>query len=951
MSYSSPDLKPEPALTFGPFRLLRTQKLLLEDEQPVRLGSRALDLLIALVSRAGEVVDKAELMDLVWPRTVVEENSLRVQLAALRKVLGDGQVGARYIVNHPGRGYCFVAPVTQTYALAAARAQDGASGLLEHRQRLPARLTRMIGRASAVATLAAQLSTRRFVTIVGTGGIGKTTVALAVAETLHAGYAHGVRFIDLAQVAQDRPVPAALATGLGLPSLSTDPVATLGAFLRDKQMLIVLDNCEHLIDTLVPLIEPILREAASLHVLATSREPLRAEGEWLHRLPALALPPVSEGLAAAQAITYPAVELFVERATASLDSFELADQDAPLICELCRRLDGNALAIELAAARVHLFGLRGLVAHLDAHVLQLKQGRRSVLLRQQTLASMLDWSYQLLAPNERLVLRRLSIFTGPFTLDAATELLTRVVADGTVGSADSIDAIVDLTEKSLLASDASGESILFRLLELTRAFALEELTRSGHYHAVAAQHAATMLDLLGKATQSWPVMHRPTWLATYGWAAHDVRAALAWAFSEGGDPSTGVWLTAAAWPLANEMGTFDEPAAIDRALAALADLPQRHPELETRLHIALSTFQQQLKGPGAEMEAANRTAIALAERSGRADLQSQALMSVVLGTMAQGLYMAAVAYVDQLASAAQRSGDDMLKLVANRVGTQVWHFAGRHAKARALAEQVLRHPVPRGPLAVSTIDHGVSMRIMGARMLWIEGFADQAAALAQETVERATADGPHSFCQALSLGACPVALWRGDHALARELIEKLRSTLAAFQVGGRWLPTAATIPWWLLDLSATTVPAPHRRVPAGAGVDNLLYLDHLMTVDGGWVTADAASRAVRGDAPWCAPEVLRAHAENILLAGGPDAVSMAQGLLTHSMRLAREQGALAWELRTAVSQARLWRDQARVAEAHALLDAVHGRFSEGFSSADHRLAVALMKQLASTPGA
>jgi predicted ATPase/DNA-binding winged helix-turn-helix (wHTH) protein len=936
----------EPALSFGPFRLLRTQKLLLEGDRPIRLGSRALELLIALVSRAGELVGKDELMGLVWPRTVVEENSLRVQLAALRKVLGDGQVGTRYIVNHPGRGYCFVAPVTRS-ATPSAIPVAGGSGQ-EDRQRLPARLTRMIGRASAVTTLAGQLSTRRFVTIVGTGGIGKTTVALGVAEALHASYAHGVRFIDLAPVAQERSIPAALANGLGLPTLAVDPVASLRAFLRDKHLLLVLDNCEHLIDSLVPLIEPILRDAANLHVLATSREPLRAEGEWLHRLPTLGLPPVSDGYAAAQAIAFPAVELFVERVTASLDSFELADQDAPLICELCRRLDGNALAIELAAARVHLFGLRGLVAHLDAHVLQLKQGRRGVLQRQQTLESMLDWSYQLLAPTECLVLRRLSIFTGPFTMDAASDMLSRIAADGAVDTPASINAIVDLTEKSLLASDASGEIVHFRLLELTRAFAREKLIRSGHSRAVAAQHAATMLDLLGKATQSWPVMHRATWIATYGWAANDIRAAMAWAFAQDGDPLTGVLLTAAAWPLANEMSTFDEPEAIDRALAALAALPGRYVELEIRLHIARSIFRQQLQGPGPEMDAANATAIALAESSGREDLLAQALMGVVLGTMAQGLHTASVTYLGKLDAAARRAGDDILKLVASRMGAQVWHFAGQHAKARALTEQVLRHPVPRGPLTVSTIDHGVSMRIMQARMLWIEGFADQAAAMARQTVERASADGTHSVCQALSLAACPIALWRGDYAWAADLMAKLATILAAFQVGGRWLPTAATIPWWQAELPGQTDGQSDPRLPPGASVHPLLHLDHLMTVDGRLVDADAAARAARGETPWCAPELLRAYAERLVRDAAPDAASHAQILLDQSLSLARQQGARAWELRTAMSQARLLRDQGHLAQAQDTLGAVHGRFTEGFASRDLLAAAELLQQLASS---
>jgi DNA-binding winged helix-turn-helix (wHTH) protein len=292
-------------LVFGPFRLLPRQRMLLEDDKPVRLGSRALDILITLAGQAGAILSKDELVSLVWPDTFVEEANLRVHIGALRKVLGDGRAGARYIENIPGRGYCFVAPVE--------RLQNGSSdptvlAPVTTPAHLPARLTRMIGRAETVATLVAQLPTRRFITLAGPGGIGKTTVALAVAESLAGAYRHGVRFVDLASLADARLAASALALRLDIAVPAADPLPALSGFLREKQMLLVLDNCEHVIGPVAVLAEEILKTAADVHILATSREPLRAAGESVHRLASLQSPPAEHSLSAAEALEYAAVQ-------------------------------------------------------------------------------------------------------------------------------------------------------------------------------------------------------------------------------------------------------------------------------------------------------------------------------------------------------------------------------------------------------------------------------------------------------------------------------------------------------------------------------------------------------------------------------------------------------------------------------------------------------------------
>ena len=471
----------EPALTFGPFNLLPTRRLLLEADRPVRLGSRALEILIALVERPGELVSKNELMARVWPSTFVEEGNLKVQVAGLRRALGDSRGSNRYLATVPGRGYRFVAPVSRPDdpGLSAPYAAAGEA------HGLPALMTDMIDRADSVAALTAQLSRQRFITIVGPGGIGKTTVALAVARGLINAYEDGVRFVDLAPLGDPRPVPTALAEALGLETLSDDPSPGLVAALRDRRMLLVLDNCEHVIEASAAWAAEVLNGAPGVQILATSREPLRAEGEHVHRLSPLASPPASAGLTAAQALAFPAVQLFVERAQAISSAFTFGDREAPLVADICRRLDGIPLAIELAAARVDAFGVRGLAGHLDDCLQLLTGGRRPALPRHQTFRAALDWGHELLPEPERVVLRRLAVFAGGFTLEASSA----VAANAEITGPEVVECVANLVTKSLIAADVGGEAPCYRLLGTTRAYALGKLLDSGDLEQVERRHA------------------------------------------------------------------------------------------------------------------------------------------------------------------------------------------------------------------------------------------------------------------------------------------------------------------------------------------------------------------------------------------------------------------------------------------------------------------------------
>jgi predicted ATPase/DNA-binding winged helix-turn-helix (wHTH) protein len=470
----------EGAISFGPFRLLPGQQLLLEDGKPVRIGSRALEILLALIENAGTVVSKQELIARTWPNIFVDEGNLRVHVAALRKALGDGQTGRRFIANVAGRGYCFVAPIERSEVDRSAPSR--ASTPLRD---MPGPASRMIGRVEVVNALVAQLPQKRLITLAGPAGIGKTTVAHAVAQASTHRYPDGISCIDLAAVAESDLVDGVIASALGIVLVDEAPIQAVTAFLRDKQMLLVLDGCERVLDAAGRLVEEILRNAPGAHILATSRERLRATGEFVQRLAPLAAPPASAELTAGEALAFAAVRLFVERAAVHLGGYELSDADVPIVSNICRKLDGIALAIEVAASRIEAFGIRGLAAILDDRFPLSMRGRRTALPRHQTLAAALDWSYEVLPESERLLLRRLAVFTGDFTLESAIAIAADAEHDGHYV----VDGLSNLVAKSLVTADVGGPVVQYRLFNTTRIYARLKLAESGELDDVVRRHA------------------------------------------------------------------------------------------------------------------------------------------------------------------------------------------------------------------------------------------------------------------------------------------------------------------------------------------------------------------------------------------------------------------------------------------------------------------------------
>lgn len=939
---------PEQHFAFGPFRLVPSRQLLLEGDLPVPLGGRALAVLLTLLERPGELVTKAELLARVWPDIHVEEGNLKVQVGRLRRALERDDDGPRYIATVTGRGYRFVAPVERGTA-----APPPAFGAASPSGNLPPPATRIIGRQAEIAALMQELPRQRLVTIVGPGGIGKTTVALAVAGGLAASFEHGAWLVELGPIREPRFVAGALAAALGFSSYAEDSAAALITHLRDRRMLILLDNCEHLLGAAAALAEQIMAQAPGVHLLATSREPLGIREERLSRLPSLGNPPASVLVTAREAMDYSAVQLFVERATSSHDVFEMSDADAPFVAEICRRLDGIALAIELAATRADVFGVRDLLVLLDDRFRLLGQGARTADPRHQTLAATLDWSYELLSEDERTILRHLSVFAGAFTLEAACA----VAADTQEAVPGLIDGLGRLVAKSLVSVDFGGPATQYRLLESTRAYALQKLAESGDQPLLQRRHAGHHRDLFERASAE--AGRRPTeeWLGYYGRRIDEVRLALDWAFSDTGDPGLGVGLTIAAIPLWMQMSLLDEcQGRVERALADGRPLAEAD---EMKLLTALGSASFFTRGPVPETGEAWSRALALAERLADSAYELRALWGLAVYRVYVGQYRSVIELMRRYGAIAARSGDVADQLGGERLMATALHYCGEQARARIGAEGMLaRYVVPahRSQVTRFQFDQRVAARGTLASALWLQGLPDQAVRMAQHAAEDARASGhPVSLCTALSHSTFPVALYVGDLAEAGRQLGMLREHLAKHPLV-IWNRILLCLEGTLMIRHGDAGGLPILRNGLAELRETgyrLRYTSHLGTMAQGLAAAgrigeaqatidEALEWAERSGELWFVPELHRIRGELLLTEGAEDAaVAQLEGALAG----ARRQAARSWELRAATSLARHWHLSGETSRARQLLAPLHAGFDEGHDTADLRMARDLLGEM------
>jgi predicted ATPase/DNA-binding winged helix-turn-helix (wHTH) protein len=520
---------------FGNVEVHGLQRRLIVGGQSVALGSRAFDLLITLIERRGELVTKNELLDAVWPGLVVEENNLSVHISTLRKILGSGT-----IATVPGRGYRFTAGLDHPAGVVPAppvppdaAVQTAASAIPTN---LPDDLPPLYGREPELHEILALLGPHRLVTLVGAGGIGKTRLAKAVAHAQRWQWPDGAWLVELAPLADPSLVAATVAQALGirLPGHGP-PMHELANVLRPQSLLLVLDNCEHLLDAVSDLVRALQTATPRVRIMVTSQEPLKIAQEQQYRVPPLAVP---QGLADAGAEQFGALALFEARVSAVDPHFALRTDNVAAAIDICRRLDGLPLAIELAAVRVPLLGVQGVRDRLDARFQLLTGGSRAALPRHQTLRAAIEWSHRLLSPAEQSVFRRLGVFAGGFGLD-----LVRAVAaeEDAVDEWAVIDVLAALVDKSLVVAQP-GEPPRYDLLESTRAFALEQLAAAGETEHVLRRHAVAVgafFERVGAALLDGFETNEANASALLP-EADNMRSALRWATQSGRDWSTAI---------------------------------------------------------------------------------------------------------------------------------------------------------------------------------------------------------------------------------------------------------------------------------------------------------------------------------------------------------------------------------------------------------------------------
>ena len=817
---------------------------------------------------------------------------------------------------------------------------------------LPASSSELIGREAETRDVVDLVTRHRLVTLTGAGGIGKTRLGLEAARHLSPDFVDGVWFAELAPLSDPSlvPVSVAVALKLALPDRAESP-ERVAAALGDKRLLLVLDNCEHVIDEAARMADAVLRAAPHARVVATSREPLRAPGEYVYRVPSLEVPHEDTD-DHEQLLQAAAVSLFVARARALEARFSPDARTAATTAAVCRRLDGIPLAIELAAARTATLGLDELAAHLDDRFRLLTGGHRTALPRQQTLRATLDWSYELLSAIEQTVLRRLAVFAGDFTLEAASDVVTADDLDAPAV----VDLVTNLAAKSLVVVEIADADAQYRLLETTRVYALEKLADSGELDEVARRHARHYQVVFERAEAEWD---RPTldWLAVYGRHIDNVRAALHWAFSPSGDGSIGVALTTSALPLWFHQSLLLECGGrVERALASLAEHQGRDRRREMKLRTALLVALMETRGMPPDAIAAWTTVLHIATDLADTEYQLAALWGLWLVHITRGEARPALALVERFCGLATHPVD---RPRGERMMGASLHYLGEHANARQILEGILRRHIAPARLSPAVpFQYGrPKASLILSRILWLQGLPDQALRLAEHNVEDARAiDLAVGVCYALETASL-VSIWSGDLAATERYVTALleysaRHALTAWHRPARCYDGVRLIKRGEVDQGLELLRTalhelreisfvPYHPVMLGTLAQGLAAAGHvaqaLATID------EALTKSEHDEERWWIAELLRIKAELILSAESADSAPTAEAHLQDALSWTRRQGALSLELRCATDLARLWLQQGRAEPARDLLAPIYARFTEGFATADLEAAKALLE--------
>jgi predicted ATPase/DNA-binding winged helix-turn-helix (wHTH) protein len=939
------------AAAFGPFQLLPEQRRLLRDGRPVPLGSRALDLLLALVANAGSLLTKDELIAKVWPGTFIEEGALRVHVTALRKVLSDGRPDTHDLVNVPGRGYQFTAPVRFLEDdVSEVSSEPTASSTTVD---IPAPPTPVFGRDADVGRIIDRMRLSPCLTIAGTGGVGKTTVALVVGRTVAARFGHGVAFVDLAPVTEAEHLVDRIGASLGVPHGEGTAIARLITFLSRKAVLLMLDNCEQVVAGVAEVVERLLPTSADLRILVTSREPLHVADECIYRLHPLASPAARSRPDARQVMTYPAVQLFVERATAVADHFVLDDTNAPVVAELCGRLDGLALAIEMAATRMDAFGIADIVAMLDDRFELLRRSRRGLADRQSSLSATLDWSFGMLPARQKAFLRDLSALSGRFTLEDAVTL-TRTE---TVGRADAIGLLGDLVDKSFVTVDPTTTNATYRVSETMREYVRLRTPDTPEFAGGRRRHARFVSDVLARAERDAERQQPREWLAAHGRHLDDARSAIRWCLTDGNDIDLGVDVTARAVTLWTHLSLLVE---MQRHVGAAI----RATRCETtaramRLHAALSYALVNLDGPTEEATRACQTALDIACRVGDRDTRARALLSLWDSSLRGGEIRRSLKFADDFASVAAELGPADV-LVAHRLSGASRFYLGDASTGRKHTElMVAGYAMATDPGHVPRFGSGqlASARGQLATHHCFQGHFDRAMQGTRESAVEALRSGQAvTVCEVLGTSSIPNAIHTGYLEEARAFVDTLADN--ARTCGLRRWEVLATGYEGVLDLRTGLHDAGLEKLSRAVArcedrVDTRflhLVLEHALGLGraghpklGRALVASVIERCEGLSQGWLLPELHRTRANLLELCG--EAPGEIEADFCRALAAAERRGAVAWRLRAARDAAAYLCRQSRDLEAFEVVRDAYACFTEGFATPELDAARRLLEVL------
>lgn len=888
------------ALQIGPFELLRAERSLCWEGESLRMPAGGVDLLLALLEHPGTDLPVRRLEELLMrclPGHAIDVLALSERV---NEVLAT-QTKDHYVGQLSDDTFTFVGAVSRI-----TRADPGGDWRPGALPRLP---REVVGRDDAIQAIHRKLGEGRLLTLLGPGGVGKTTVAVAAAEQMVSSMDDGVFFVDLAPVTSDAAVARAVLVALGWESRGgEDGLEGLQGYLHDafanREMLLVIDNCEHVILAAANVVELALR-SSKVKVLATSREPLRTFGERTLIVEPMEVPPVWAEPELDGAETFSSVRLFILRAFGEGRAKPLTSNELTIAYEICRYFDGVPLAIELAAAHVPSLGLAGLRAELQVG-LPLLQDLSRARASHRNLEAAVGWSYALLDIDAQVVLPRVSVFRGEFSLDSAVA----VVSDETLDAARATAALLELQSKSLVSTSFRDGEAQFRLLETTRAYVRELLQAQGTERDVLLRHAKEVKASLERAEQNWTHSNTRAWRGRYGRLIDDVRAATEWSLGPSGDELLGAELVVLAMPLASRLALFDEyRELLKRAVGLLSGGGlEEHPALEMKIYASLRSIGLNLREQAEDLPGSDERILELVERLKDSRAQLGAWVSLWLGAMRRADYPMAVqsaqrqiAWTSVPANLKHSSPEQnqVDRVDAQKCLAYALHFYGDQRGARQCAESTLAIVPDSVPLAyynVSQVYIGVSMRIILARVKWVEGDLAGAMAMAMECLAVTDDDRPLSACLTLSFAAIPVAISSGDLELARQLLRKLRT----YAVRHRLAPHQDWADWY--DAVVATPESSRNFIPRTVACVDAFQSDSLATFGCTRFLPDAFKRAQAGTVGWCAPEIFRLQGEAVLANGDHQ---KARAHIVHAREMAISRGMRLWLPRIEASLAKL----------------------------------------------